>query len=676
MIPASEAAARGAGTAAEAGSSRTVIESVRPEVDAGRFPIKRVVGDTVVVEADIFCDGHDVVVGELLHREAGVANWSVVPMAPLGNDRWSAEFVVSTLGGHRYTVRAFTDRFLSFRRDFAKRVSAGQDVAVEILVGATLVAEAAARAQGPDATLLCNIAERLASREPLEARSALVVDEMLAAAMARNPNRSHAARFERELGVWVDRVRARFSAWYEMFPRSTAAEPGRHGTFRDAEARLAYVAGMGFDVLYLPPIHPIGRVKRKGKNNAVEAAPDNVGSPWAIGSAEGGHKAIHPELGTLDDFRRFVKRANELGVEVALDIALQCAPDHPYVKQHPEWFRVRPDGTVQYAENPPKKYEDIFPFEFENPDFRAMWQELKSIFSFWIEQGIKIFRVNNPHTKPFAFWEWTIAEIRKEHPDVLFLSEAFTRPRVMHRLAKLGYTQSYTYFTWRNTKWELEQYLTELTQTGVREFLRPNFWPNTPDILPEPLQYGGRPTFMARVALAATLSSSYGVYGPAYELGEARALRQGGEEYLDSEKYEIGHWDLARADSLGPFLTLLNRIRRDNPALHENGSLVFHAVDNEQLIAYSKATKDLTNIVLMVVNLDPHHVQSGFVEFSGDAFGLSKDEPFQVHDLLTDARYLWHGSKNFVMLDPKSVPVHVLRLRHKVRTEQDFDYYL
>jgi len=479
-----------------------------------------------------------------------------------------------------------------------------------------------------------------------------------------------------EYPLVVDPERARFSAWYELFPRSASSTPGAHGTFHDVEARLPYVAELGFDVLYFPPIHPIGREKRKGKNNSLAPSAEDVGSPWAIGAAEGGHKSLHPELGTLEDFRRLVARAREFGIEIALDIAFQCAPDHPYVKEHPEWFRWRPDGTVQYAENPPKKYQDIYPFNFETDDWRALWEELASVFEFWMAEGVRIFRVDNPHTKPFAFWEWAIARLKRQHPEAIFLAEAFTRPKVMHRLAKLGYTQSYTYFAWRNTKWELTEYFTELARGPGREYFRPNVWPNTPDILTEHLQFGGRPAFMARLVLAATLAASYGIYGPAFELLESKPRDPGGEEYLDSEKYQIRAWDLAREDSLRGFIARVNEARRDNPALQSDASLAFFPVDNEHIICYAKATPDLENVVVTVVNVDPYHTQSGWVELDLAALGVDERSPYQMHELLTGARYLWHGARNFVSLDVTRSPAQIFRLRRKVRTERDFDYFL
>jgi starch synthase (maltosyl-transferring) len=493
--------------------------------------------------------------------------------------------------------------------------------------------------------------------------------------MSRFPDRSNAATYDRLLSVIVERERAHYGAWYEMFPRSCADEPGRHGTFKDCEKRLPYIARMGFDVLYLPPIHPIGLTHRKGRNNSPKCTPGDTGSPWGIGSKDGGHKAVHPELGTLEDFDHLVAAARESGIEIALDIAFQCSPDHPYVVEHPVWFRWRPDGTVQYAENPPKKYQDIYPLNFESEAWRELWEEMKSVLLFWIEQGVKIFRVDNPHTKPFRFWEWLIAEIRHTHPDVVFLAEAFTRPKVMQYLAKSGFSQSYTYFTWRNTKEELTEYFTELTRTEVHEYMRPNLFANTPDILHEYLQSGGRPAFQVRLVLAATLGASYGIYGPPFELCETRAV-PGTEEYVDSEKYEIRHWDLDRPGSLCEFIGRINAIRRDNPALHKNDPLLFLPVDNDQLIAYARFTPDLDNVVLVVVNLDPHRAQSGWVQVAIDRLGLDPKQPYQVHDLLDDARYLWSGPRNYVALDPNVLPAHILRVRRRIKTECDFDYFM
>jgi starch synthase (maltosyl-transferring) len=571
-------------------------------------------------------------------------------------------------------VQAWIDRFKTWRRDFAKKVAAGQAEAVDLLSGAELVALGANRARGKDREALDRFARMLQNKAEGAAEAA--VSEELADLMGGYPDRRWAVTFDPELRVCVDREKARFSAWYEVFPRSCAPTPNVHGTLKHCIARIPYIASMGFDVLYLPPIHPIGTAFRKGKNNSTSATPEDVGSPWAIGAISGGHKSIHPELGTLADFHELRAQAAAHGLEIALDIALQCTPDHPYVKEHPDWFRKRPDGSIQYAENPPKKYQDIYPIDFETEDWQALWRELKSIFDYWCDQGVRIFRVDNPHTKPFAFWEWVIAEIKKQHPEVIFLAEAFTRPKVMYRLAKLGFTQSYTYFTWRNTKAEITQYFSEITQTETAEYFRANLWPNTPDILTEYLQFGGRAAFMARLVLAAMLGANYGIYGPAFELCENVAREPGSEEYLNSEKYEVRHWELTRSDSLKELIALVNRIRRDNEALHGDRSLRFHSVDNADIVCFSKQTEDLANVIVVAVNLDPHHVQSGWVELDTRSLGLEPQQPYQVHELLTGARYLWHGARNFIQLDPASVPAQIFRVRHRLRREQDFDYFL
>jgi starch synthase (maltosyl-transferring) len=657
------------------GRRRVAIERVSPEIDCGRFPIKRVVGETVLVEADVFADGHDQVACRVLYWQ-DPKNLQTVPMMPLPNDRWRAEFPVEKLGQYQYTIEGWVDHFQTWRNALVKRVAAQQDVHVELLMGADLIEEAAKEAPANEAGLLRQWAKRLRDAKDKPQGAEIALEEELLGIIRRYPVRNLATRYDKDLNITVDREKARFSTWYEVFPRSFSPQAGRHGTFRDCESVLPYIASMGFDVVYLPPVHPIGRSFRKGKNNSTEPQPTDVGSPWAIGSTEGGHKSIHPQLGTLEDFKHFRSAAEKQGLEVALDIAFQCSPDHPYVREHPEWFRKRPDGTIQYAENPPKKYQDIFPLDFESAQWRALWEELKSIFDFWIEQGVRIFRVDNPHTKPFSFWEWVIGEIKERHPDVLFLAEAFTRPHVMYRLAKPGFSQSYTYFTWRNTKDELTTYFTELTQTEVREFFRPNLWPNTPDILSQFLQTGGRPAFMIRLILAATLGANYGIYGPAFELCENTPIQPGSEEYLNSEKYELRHWDLHAPNSLSEFIARVNRIRKQNPALQSNSSLRFHATDNPSLLCYSKTTADLSDVIVVVVNLDCFHTQAGWVNLDLGAIGVDADHAFQVHDLLGEGQYMWHGSRNYVELTPESLPAHILRVRRWVRTERDFDYYL
>jgi starch synthase (maltosyl-transferring) len=656
------------------GRKRVVIESVEPAIDAGRFPIKRVVGDTVRVEADVFADGHDHVVARLLFRYCDVPNWTIVPMQPLANDRWRAEFPVARLGDYLYTVSGLIDHFDTWRSDLEKRIAAGQNIAVDLLNGAQLVEEAAARAGRDDADALRRWEAQLRNAEKPEVAQAAALDPALAAMMALYPDPALETRYEPELRVCVDREKARYSAWYELFPRSTAIEPGRHGTFKDVEARLDYVAGLGFDVLYLPPVHPIGRSFRKGKNNAETAEAGDVGSPWAIGAKEGGHTAIHPGLGTLEDFQHLLRAAAAKGLELALDIAFQCSPDHPWVKEHPLWFKHRADGSIQYAENPPKKYQDIYPLDFESSDWPALWDALRDVFLYWIEQGVRIFRVDNPHTKAFSFWEWCLGEIKRDYPDTLFLAEAFTRPRVMERLAKLGFSQSYTYFTWRNTRQELAEYFTGLTQPPLSEFLRPNLWPNTPDILPETLQIGGRAAFLARLVLAATLGPSYGIYGPAFELGEHEPLRPGSEEYLHSEKYQLRHWNLDAPESIAGVIQSVNRARRENAALHASHRLCFHPTDNPSLIAYSKTSLDDSNLVLVVVNLDPMHTQAGWIDLDRKALRIRPDDTMQVWDQLSDARFLWQGARNFIELSPE-MPAHLFRVLRRLRSEKDFDYY-
>jgi starch synthase (maltosyl-transferring) len=658
------------------GRRRAVVEAVQPQVDCGRFPIKRVPGERVIVEAEVFGDGQDVLGCALLYRKQEESTWKEAPMRPLENDRWRGFFQVFEPGRYVYTVEGWLDHFLTWRRNLRKRLEAGQEIKVEVLIGALLIEEASQRAGGADRDRLAHWARELREKAGESVAAGLALDEELAALAALYPNRELAGRYEKELAVQVERDKACFSAWYEVFPRSCTPSPNRHGALADCEAWLPYIASMGFDVLYLPPIHPIGTTNRKGKNNVTRTNPGDVGSPWAIGSAQGGHKSIAPELGSVEDFERLAAAARRHGLEIAMDLAFQCTPDHPYVREHPEWFRHRPDGRIQYAENPPKKYEDIYPLEFETGNWRELWEELRSVAQFWIDKGIRIFRVDNPHTKPFAFWEWLIKGIQSDHPDVIFLAEAFTRPKVMYRLAKLGFSQSYTYFAWRNTKQELMDYFTELTKSDVREYFRPNLWPNTPDILPEYLQLGGRPAFMIRLALAATLSANYGIYGPAFELCENSPYSPGSEEYLDSEKYQIKHRDLNSPWSLKDFISRVNRIRKENPALHKDWGLCFHEVDNPMILCYSKSTEDQSSVIVVVLNLDFRYTQSGWIHLNLEALGLGAQQPYQAHDLLSGARFLWQGARNYVECNPQENPVHIMAIRRKVRTERDFDYYL
>jgi starch synthase (maltosyl-transferring) len=638
---------------------RVVIRGVDPDIECGRFPAKAIFGDSFIVEADIFADGHDSIACALAYRHEDDEGWLELPMEPLGNDRWRAAFRADKLGQYIYTLSGWIDPFQTWYKDFLKRIAAQQNVTVDLQIGAALLKSAAERAHGLDAQKLRELAGALAPED---------VDDRLAALACAHADRTNATHYK-ELRVTIDPIRAGFSTWYEMFPRSC-------GTFRDCERELPEIAAMGFDVVYFPPIHPIGVSHRKGRNNSTIAEPDDPGSPWAIGAKEGGHKAIHKDLGNLEDFRHLVTAAAKLGIDIALDIAYQCSPDHPYVKEHPEWFRRRPDGTVQYAENPPKKYEDIYPFEFQSAQWRSLWEELKSVVEFWVAQGVRIFRVDNPHTKAFDFWEWMIRDLKKKHPELIFLAEAFTRPNIMHRLAKLGFTQSYTYFTWRNTKDELTEYLTELTTTQVREFFRPNFWPNTPDILHEYLQTGGRPAFMTRLVLAATLSANYGIYGPAYELCENLPREKGSEEYLNSEKYEIKNRNLHDPSSLRPFISRVNAIRKENPALQSNERLEFHEVDNDQIICYSKRTADNKNLILTIVNLDYRWPQSGFVELPLKELGIDVRHPYRMVDLLTGAKFDWQGSRNYVELRPHEVPAHILRKEDPPKSVASRDHAL
>jgi starch synthase (maltosyl-transferring) len=644
------------------GNRRVVVEGIVPEVDSGRFPIKRIVGDLVEVEADVFGDGHDHVLARLLFKPESDENWQYVYMTTLGNDRWRGAFPVTEIGRYVYTVAGGVDRYETWQSDLAKRIEAGQDVAVELLHGAAILEDVAGLAAGVDAAKLTAWADLLKTANTEAASRTLALSVEVLAMVRAYPDKEHETVYDRELVVVVDRERARFSSWYEMFPRSQADEAGVHGTFADCEARLPYVKELGFDVLYFPPIHPIGTAFRKGKNNTVTAEPGDVGSPWAIGSKQGGHTAILSELGTLADFKHLLTAAKAFEIEIALDIAFQCSPDHPWVTEHPDWFKQRADGTIQYAENPPKKYQDIYPLDFESRDWRGLWDALRDVFLYWAAQGVRIFRVDNPHTKAFPFWEWAIPEIKREYPDVILLSEAFTRPRVTQRLAKAGFTQAYTYFTWRNTKEELQAYLEELTEYPVHEYFGPNFWPNTPDILPASLKSGGKPAFLARLVLAATMTSCYGIYGAAFELLEDVPFKPGSEEYLNSEKYELKHWELDSPASLKSYIAQVNAIRRGNKALQGMEGIAFHPTDNPYLICYSKATKDFSDRVLVVVNLDPFNTQAGFVTLDMAGLGLAADGSFEVHDLLTDKRYAWSGARNYAELRPAELPAHIFRI--------------
>jgi starch synthase (maltosyl-transferring) len=643
---------------------RVVVENIHPQVDGGRFPIKRVAGETVTVGADIHADGHDVLAAVILYRRTGDAAWIEGPMAAVGNDRWQGTFPVPEIGRYEYTVEGWIDRFATWRYELSKKVAAGQDVSSELLEGAALITEMQSvhAVEGLPGILQASAATLGDATAPADVRIAAALSDALQRAMATHPDRRRGTRFEPVLNVIVERVRARFGAWYEMFPRSAGTDPTRSATFDEAAGRLPYVESMGFDVLYLPPIHPIGRSFRKGPNNTLTPGPGDPGSPWAIGSEEGGHTAVEPGLGTIEDFDRFVATARRHGLEIALDIAFQASPDHPYVREHPEWFRHRPDGTIKYAENPPKKYQDIYPINFDSPAWSELWQELKAIFEFWIGHGVTIFRVDNPHTKPYRFWEWALGEITRQHPETIFLSEAFTRPKVMRYLAKSGFSQSYTYFTWRTTKAELAEYFTELTQSDVREYMRPNLFANTPDILHAYLQRGGRPAFQVRLILAATLGASYGIYS-GYELSENVAVKEGSEEYLDSEKYQIRVRNFDRAGSLAELAARINAIRRAHPALQHDRGLAFHHTDNDEILCYSKRSTDGVDLILVIVNLDPFHMQHGYVQLPLAAWGLTPHSTVTVLDLLSGEHYVWRGEWNYVRLDPQDKVGHVLHVQ-------------
>jgi starch synthase (maltosyl-transferring) len=642
---------------------RVVIEDVQPTCDAGRFAVKRIAGDLVHVTAHMFCDSHDSIGAVISYRHQDDNAWTEIPLNDTPNDEWHADFRVEAIGVYRFRIVAWVDHFVSWKRDLAKRVEAGQDITIDLEIGARLIDAASDRAtSSEDQQALAKWAGRIRKEPTLDIGEVICVNDQLEARMVKNADRSLATTSEREFQIDVERPRAKFSAWYELFPRSCSTIKGQPGTLRDVIDFLPYVASMGFDVVYLPPIHPVGVTHRKGKNNSTECLPNDVGCPWAIGSKDGGHKSIHRDLGVIDDFRALVRAGEKHGLELALDIAFQCSPDHPYVVEHPDWFKARPDGTIQYAENPPKKYQDIFPFDFACADWKSLWSELKSIFDFWIDEGVRIFRVDNPHTKPFVFWEWCIAEIRRQHPDVLFLAEAFTRPKIMKRLGKLRFSQSYTYFTWRNEKQEIQEYMQELNEPAMSDVFRPNFWPNTPDILHKTLQQAGRATFEARVLLAGTLSSNYGIYGPAYELCENLPLMPGSEEYLNSEKYEIRQRNTSDEISIRSTIQQLNEIRKSHQALQSTDHLTFHECENEHLICYSKRTPCFDDVVLVVLNLDAENKQWGHINLKMHELGKDSNATFEVIDLLSGTKYEW-GSNNFVELGAHKPSAHIMHVR-------------
>lgn len=635
--------------------ARVIIENVQPQVDGGLYPAKRTIHERIDITADIFTDGHDYIRGEILYKHADDTKWKTLPLLHQTNDEWKASFYAAKRGKYQFTVSAWIDHFETWYNGFKKKVNAAVDVQVELMEGANYLRKLS---NGNDE--LSKLATKLEEKKEYAANIDLIVSKSFEEIVERHPLKQHETTTDKEYVLEVECHKALYSTWYEFFPRSTSLD-GKHGTFKDVSRLLPRIAAMGFDVLYFPPIHPIGKINRKGKNNNVRSEKGEPGSPWAIGSDEGGHKAVHSELGTLDDYKKLIAEAKNYEIDIAFDLAFQCAPDHPYVKEHPEWFKQRPDGSIQYAENPPKKYQDIYPFDFECEDWKALWDELKSVVLFWIDAGVRIFRVDNPHTKPIPFWQWCIAEINKQHKDIIFLSEAFTRPKVMASLAKIGFTQGYTYFTWRVTKQEIIEYMNELVNSPSRNYFRPNFWPTTPDILPYHLHYQEENVFIIRLALAATLSSSYGIYGPAYELIDNTPWNSR-EEFNDSEKYEVKKYDWKKTNRMTDIMTLLNRARKENAALQSTWNIHFLTIENPNLLAFIKLTDDLSNIVLTVINLDQNNRQSGYVQLPKSLLRLSDQLNIKLHDVITEEKYSWTQEWNFVEIDPYKIPFHLFVL--------------
>ncbi len=642
------------------GQNRVIIERVSPELDNGKFAIKAIVGESVYVEADMFLDGHDHLASRLLFKHETDAHWTYKAMTALGNDRFGATFTIEKEGNYVYTFEGWVNHQSSWQHEISLKIKDGQYVNVELLMGANLLQEMLPQAKPEDQDGMTQAIATFRNSDSYDHALALAQSFLMTEWLGKYPIKHHVTRYAKELKCYVDREKARFSTWYSLFPRSTHPQKGKHGTFKTTEGILPRLADMGFDVLYIPPIHPIGTQFRKGKNNATTCLPDEPGVPYGIGSELGGHDAIHPDLGTLADLKSLMAACKTHGIELALDLAIQCSPDHPWVKSNPEWFKIRPDGTIQYAENPPKKYQDIYPINFESENWQGLWQELKRIIFVWAEWGVRIIRVDNPHTKAFGFWEWVIAETKAKYPDMLFLAEAFTKPKVMQQLAKAGYTQSYTYFVWRTTKNELIEYMNELTQGEMKYYFRPNFWPNTHDIDPYMLQGGFEPLYLIRLFLAATLSSSYGIFGPTYEYMVSEPY-PGKEEYLNSEKYEIKHWDWEKENKLTQLIRLTNRARKENSALQETNNIQFINVPNDNILAYLKTSAN-GNKILCVVNLDGYHKQSAGIQLPLNLIGKYQNQPYIVHDLLTGAKYQWQGEWNFVELDPHIMPMHLFRI--------------
>lgn len=643
------------------GRKRVIINNILPAVDRGQYPAKVTIDQPVIISADIFTDGIDAISANVLLKQPGARQWQEFPLTLINNDRWEASFTPAQLGVCQFQVQAWINSYVTWQENIRKKYEAGQDISVDLKAGVQIVQEHLTRATGKNRETLTSWMNELDSVTDNETGYQLSRNSDINILLCKCRDKGRLTVYPQVFELWVEPLRAKFSTWYELFPRSTAMEPGAHGTFNDVRRLLPRLEKMGFDVLYLPPIHPIGTQHRKGRNNSLTPAAGDPGSPWAIGNKEGGHKAIHPQLGTLKNFRTLIEDARKKGIEIAMDIAFQCSPDHPYVKEHPQWFRWRADGTVQFAENPPKKYEDILPFDFESEDWMGLWEELRSVIKYWVDNGVTIFRVDNPHTKALPFWEWAIADLKAEHPELIFLAEAFTRPRIMEQLAKAGFTQSYTYFAWRNTKREIQEYVTELTQTDLQYYFHPNFWPNTPDILTAELVHGGENAHIQRLILAATLSSNYGVYGPVYEQVVNDPM-PGKEEYNDNEKYEIKTWDWDKYTKTREIMTRLNRMRNSHKALQDTNNILFAETDNDHIICYIKADREKEDIMIIAVNLDAHNTQSGMVKLPLYKIGMSYDKPYTVHDLLSGDKYLWQGDYNYVSLNPHDMPAHIFRV--------------
>lgn len=638
---------------------RVVIDAVKPQINCGEFFIKRIVNEIVNVDAHVLVDGHDVIAASVLYKHEKERKWSEARMHHVVNDEWKASFTVEKQGFYSYMVEGWVDYALNWQHGIERKIDDSQHVKSELLEGIEYLKPLLKKATATEKDYIEHCIAIFGNENQYDNAIAEAKSERLHDIFYKYPEKQLANQ-SKELQIYVDRKKALFSTWYEFFPRSSSENEGEHGTFKDCERLLPRIANMGFDTLYFPPVHPIGEVNRKGKNNTTEAKDGDVGSAWGIGSKHGGHKDIHPQLGSVEDFKTLVKKAKDLNIEIAMDYALQAAPDHPWVKDHPEWFKWRPDGTVQYAENPPKKYQDILPIYWESNDYKNLWKECLDTLLYWIDCGINVFRVDNPHTKPYYFWNWAIAEVKKKHPDVIFLAEAFTKPKVMQQLAKQGYTQSYTYFTWRNTKHELIEYITELTQTDQREYMRPNFWPNTPDINPYHLQGANESKYIQRYVLAATLSSNIGIYGPVFEQMIDEAI-PGKEEYYMSEKFEVKHYNWEIENKLTTIISKVNAIRHQHEALQQTNNIKFCHVENDNLMAFYKWNDSKTDELLIIISLEQYYSQQGTVQLPLQELGVHQGQQITVNDLVTGSSYNWYNEWNFIELHP-TLPFHIFKI--------------